>query len=96
MTRNSTDVCIRTIGIDIAKRSFALHGLDEAGRTVLKKELKRHEVLAYFQELAPVRIGPEACAGAHHWARELGVLGHEVKLVAPSRVKAFVVRQEFR
>jgi len=85
---------ISTIGLDIAKTSFAVHGLDAEGRTVLTKTLKRHQVLPFFGKLAPCRIGIEACASAHHWGRELGRLGHEVRLIPAQRVKAFVPRQK--
>ena len=94
MTKLITQSAIHTIGLDIAKSSFSAHGLDQEGRTVLKKELKRHQLLIFFKELEPCRIGLEACASAHHWGREIGKLGHEVKLIAPIRVKAFVPRQK--
>ena len=94
MTKLSTQTTIHTIGLDIAKTSFSLHGLDHEGRTILKKELKRHQMLEFFKELEACRIGLEACASAHHWARELMKFGHEVKLIAPLRVKAFVSRQK--
>lgn len=85
---------ISTIGLDIAKSSFAVHGFDAEGRTVLKKTLKRHQVLPFFGTLGAARVGLEACASAHHWGRELGKLGHEVKLIAPARVKAFSPRMK--
>ena len=85
---------VHTIGLDIAKSSFSLHGLDAEGRTVLKKELKRHQMLGFFKELEACHIGLEACASAHHWARELTKFGHEVRLISPLRVKAFVPRQK--
>jgi transposase len=90
----STMTQISTIGLDIAKSSFSLHGFDAEGRTVLKKELRRHQLLPFFAALAACRVGLEACASAHHWARELAKLGHEVKLIAPARVKAFLARQK--
>jgi transposase len=90
----STMMKISTIGLDIAKSSFSAHGFDEHGHTVLKKDLKRHQVLAFFAKTGPCRVGLEACASAHHWARELAKLGHEVKLIAPQRVKAFVPRMK--
>ena len=85
---------ITTIGLDIAKNSFAVHGFDAGGMTVLVKELKRAQVLAFFARLAPCRIGLEACASAHHWARELNALGHEARLIPAQRVKAFLPRQK--
>ena len=85
---------ISTIGLDIAKNSFAVHGFDASGVTVLVKELKRGQVLAFFAKLAPCRVGLEACASAHHWARELTGLGHEARLIPAQRVKAFLPRQK--
>jgi transposase len=85
---------ITTIGLDIAKNSFAVHGFDAGGVTVLTKELKRGQVLAFFAKLAPCRVGLEACASAHHWARELNALGHEARLIPAQRVKAFLPRQK--
>ncbi len=85
---------ISTIGLDIAKSSFAVHGFDAEGKTVLKKGLKRSQVLPFFAGLETCRVGLEACASAHHWARELAKLGHEVKLIPAQRVKAFSPRQK--
>ena len=85
---------ISTIGLDIAKNSFAVHGFDAEGRTVLAKELKRSQVLTFFTKLAACRVGLEACASAHHWARELQKLGHDVRLIPAQRVKAFLPRQK--
>ena len=85
---------ITIIGLDIAKNSFAVHGFDGEGRTVLAKTLKRPQVLPFFAKLAPCRVGLEACASAHHWARELHKLGHDAKLIPAQRVKAFVPRQK--
>jgi transposase len=94
MTKTATQTPVHTIGLDIAKNSFSVHGFDEAGRTVLTETLKRGQVLAWFSKLAPARVGLEACGSAHHWAREIIRLGHEVKLVAAQRVKAFVPRMK--
>jgi transposase len=85
---------VSIIGLDIAKSSFALHGYDCAGRTTVKKALKRAQVLEFFAQLPPCRVGLEACASAHHWARELDKLGHDVKLIPAARVKRFVERQK--
>ena len=85
---------VGTIGLDIAKSSFSLHGFDAGGRTVLKKTVKRAELLKEFAGIEPCRVGLEACGGAHHWGRELKRLGHEVRLIPPSRVKAFAPRQK--
>ena len=79
-----------TIGLDIAKQVFQVHGVDRAGKTVLRKQLKRGQVLAFFANLPPAVIGIEACAGSHYWARELIKLGHEVRLMAPQFVKPYV------
>ncbi len=85
---------VSTIGIDLAKSVFQLHGADAAGRPVLKKRLRRGEVLAFFQSIPPCLVGMEACATAHFWARQIGALGHEVRLMPPSYVKAYVRRQK--
>jgi transposase len=81
---------ITTIGLDLAKNVFQVHGVNEQGKTVLKKQLKRSQVLAFFANLAPCLIGMEACAAAHHWARKLVTLGHDAKLMAPQFVKPYV------
>lgn len=75
---------ISTIGVDLAKNVFQIHGVDSACRVVLTKQLRRPKMLEFFGNLAPCLIGMEACATAHHWARELRKLGHEVKLIPPS------------
>jgi len=67
---------VMTIGLDIAKNVFQLHGVDANGKTVLRKQLKRNQVLAFFANLSACRVGLEACSGAHYWARELIKLGH--------------------
>lgn len=85
---------ISTIGIDLAKTVFQVHGVDEAGKVVLVRQLRRPKMIEFFGNLAPCLIGMEACATAHHWARELRKLGHEVKLIPPSYVKAYVKRQK--
>jgi transposase len=81
---------ITTIGIDLAKNVFQVHGANEHGRPVLRKQLKRDQVIAFFANLSPCLIGIEACGGAHHWARKLQALGHTVKLMAPQFVKPYV------
>lgn len=81
---------ITTVGLDLAKNVFQLHGVDERGKTVLRKTLKRAEVASFFARLAPCVIGMEACGGAHFWARKLSELGHTVKLMAPQFVKPYV------
>jgi transposase len=81
---------VTTIGLDIAKSVFQVHGIAERGRVVLRKRLARGKVLAFFANLPPCVIGLEACAGAHYWARELAVLGHDARLMPPQYVRAYV------
>ena len=85
---------IATIGLDLAKHWFQVHGVDERGQTVVRRKLRRGEVVAYFRSLEPCLVGMEACATAHHWARELAALGHEVRLMPPGYVKAYVKRNK--
>ena len=70
---------ITTIGLDIAKSVFQVHGIDAAGEVVTRRQLKRRSVLAFFQKLPPCLVGIEACASSHHWSRELQALGHAVR-----------------
>lgn len=81
---------IKRIGIDLAKQVFQLHGVDGQEKVVLRKQLRRAQLLDYFKKLPPCLIGMEACGGAHYWARELQKLGHTVKLMAPQFVKPYV------
>ena len=81
---------ITTVGIDLAKNVFQIHGVDERGHAVLKKQLKRSQMMEFFVNLPPCLIGMETCGSAHHWARELTKLGHTVKLMAPQFVKPYV------
>ncbi len=85
---------ITTIGIDLAKSVFQIHGVDAEGNVVLKKKLRRGAVLTFLCDLPPCLIGMEACATSHHWAREIGALGHEVRLIPPAYVKPYVKRQK--
>ena len=85
---------ITTIGLDIAKSVFQVHGVDADGHVVVRRQLKRRYVLAFFQKLPPCLVGIEACASAHHWARELQALGHTAKLMPPAYVKPYVKRQK--
>ncbi len=81
---------ITTVGIDLAKNVIQLHGVDERGKTVVKKQLRRDQVASHFANLPPCLIGMEACASANHWARKLESFGHTVKLMAPQFVKPYV------
>lgn len=81
---------ITTIGIDLAKEMFQIHGVDTHGKAVLRKQLRRSEMAKFFSNLEPCLIGMEACGSAHHWARKLGEYGHTVKLMAPQFVKPYV------
>ena len=78
---------VTTIGLDLAKHVFQVHGVNAEGRPVLRKRLRRSEVAAFFAALPPCLVGMEACATAHHWARELRRLGHEVRPMPPAYVK---------
>ena len=83
---------ISTIGIDLAKTVFQVHGVDAADKPVLKKQLRRGQVIEFFAKLPPCLVGMEACATSHQWARELKKLGHEVRLMPATYVKAYVKR----
>jgi transposase len=83
---------VTTIGLDIAKSVFQVHGVDAAGPVVIRRQL-RH-VLAFFQKVPPCLVGIEACASSHHWSRELAALGHTVRLMPPAYVKPYVKRQK--
>ena len=85
---------ITTIGLDLAKHWFQIHGVNAAGKVVARRRLRRTEVVAFFRKQEPCLVGMEACATAHHWARELIALGHEVKLMPPAYVKAYVKRNK--
>ena len=85
---------ITTIGLDIAKSVFQVHGVDAGGQVVLRRQLKRRYVLAFFGKLAPCLVGIEACASSHYWARRLQALGHNVRLMPPAYVKPYVKRQK--
>lgn len=83
---------ITTVGLDLAKNLFQVHAVDENGAVLVRRQVRRAQVLLFFSRLHPCLIGIEACAGARHWARELAKLGHDVRLIPPSHVKPFVKR----
>ena len=85
---------ITTVGFDIAKSVFQVHGVDAAGQVVMRRQLRRRYVLAFFQKLPPCLVGMEACGSSHHWSRELKALGHTVRLMPPAYVKPYVKRQK--
>ena len=78
---------ISRIGMDTSKHLFQLHGVDAAEKPVLRRTLRRRDMIAFFERLAPTRVAIEACGASHHWARLLRGLGHEVQLIAPQLVK---------
>ena len=81
-----------TIGLDIAKNVFQVHGVDAAGLATVRRQLRRGEVVKFFGGLAPCLVGLEACATSHYWAREITALGHRVRLLPPAHVKPYVRR----
>src|SRR5262245_6731593 len=85
---------ITTIGVDLAKNLFQVHGIDAAEKVVVRKQLRRAQVTKFFAALPPCLIGMEACATAHYWARELTKLGHQVRLMPAKDVKAYVKRNK--
>jgi len=85
---------ITTVGLDIAKSVFQVHGVDAAGQVVIRRQLKRRYVLMFFQKVPACLVGIEACASAHHWSRELQALGHTVRLMPPAYVKPYVKRHK--
>src|SRR6195256_2092986 len=92
--RGAVQMQITTIGLDIAKNVFQVHGIDAKEKVVARKQLRRSQVIAFFKALPPCLIGMEACATAHYWARELTKLGHEVRLMPAKDVKAYVKRNK--
>jgi transposase len=85
---------VTTIGLDIAKSVFQVHGIDATGSVIIRRQLKRRHVLAFFEKLPPCLIGIEACATSHHWSRALRAFGHTVRLMPPAYVKPYVKRQK--
>src|SRR5215472_343986 len=92
--RGAVHMQITTIGLDIAKNVFQIHGIDAAEKVVVRKQLRRSQVMKFFATLSPCLVGMEACATAHYWARELTKLGHEVRLMPARDVKAYVKRNK--
>jgi transposase len=85
---------ITTVGLDIAKNVFQVHGIDAVDDVVIRRQLRRSHVLSFFKKLPACLVGIEACATAHHWAREIAALGHEVGLMPARYVKAYVKRNK--
>lgn len=81
---------LKTVGIDLAKQVFQVHGTDEHGKVLVKRQLRRDQMVTFFVNLPPCLIGMEACGSAHHWARKLQATGHIVRLMAPQFVKPYV------
>ena len=81
---------VTTIGLDIAKSVFQVHGVDAVGQVVIRRQLKRRYVLKFFEKLSPCLVGIEACASSHYWSRELQALGHSVRLMPPAYVRPYV------
>src|ERR1700730_10778538 len=92
--RGAVQMQITTIGLDIAKNVFQVHGIDAAEKVVVRKQLRRGQMLAFFKALPPCLVGIEACATSHYWARELTKLGHQVRLMPAKDVKAYVKRNK--
>ena len=88
----TSEVC--TIGLDLAKNAFQVHGADAAGAVVFRKQLRRGQVLKFFADQPRCLVAMEACGSSHFWAREIGRLGHEVRMIPPAYVKPFVKRQK--
>ena len=94
LSNQEAERMIARIGIDIAKNVFHVHGVCPAERQLISRKLRRSQVLAFFGKLEPCLVGMEACATAHYWAREIAALGHEVRLMPPKYVKAYLKRQK--
>src|ERR1022692_499677 len=92
--RGAVQMQVTTISLDIAKNVFQVHGIDAKEKVVVRKQLRRSQVIAFFKALPPCLVGMEACATAHYWARELTKLGHQVRLMPAKDVKAYVKRNK--
>ena len=85
---------VSTIGVDLAKNVFQVHGVDSAGKVIITRQLRRKQVIDFFSKIPPCPVGMEACGTAHHWAREVSKLGHTVRLMPPSYVTGDVKRSK--
>ena len=85
---------VTTVGLDIAKSVFQVHGVDARGNVVVRRQLRRRQVLPFFKKLPACLVGVEACATSHHWSRELQALGHTVRLMPPAYAKPYLKRQK--
>ena len=85
---------ITTVGLDLAKSVFQVHAVDGAGEVLLRRALRRAQVLEFFRKLAPCIVGMEACGSAHYWGREIAALGHTVRIMPPAYVKPYVKRNK--
>ncbi len=83
---------VTTLGLDLAKNVFQVHGIDDTGKVIVRRLLRRRQMMPFFGKLEPCLIGIEACGTSHFWAREIAALGHEVKLMPPIYVKPYVKR----
>ncbi len=83
---------VSTVGLDLAKNVFQVHGIDSTGNVIVRRSLRRRQMIPFFDKLEPCLIGIEACGTSHFWSRELQALGHEVKLMSPIYVKPYVKR----
>jgi len=93
MGKSITDLsAVTTVGLDLAKHVFQVHGVDALGRVVVAKAIRRNRLLAFFASLPRCLVGLEASGSAHHWARELITLGHETRMMPPSYVKPYIRR----
>lgn len=81
---------IATVGVDVTKNVFQIHGVDASGVVVLRRQLARNQMIPFFRQLPPFLVGMEACGEAHHWARQLRTMGHTARLIAPQFVKPYV------